>query len=70
MRCRTFNTGGTGSIPPWGTKIPHRCNVAKKKKKKTAELKKNKAKNWITGFFPRPLEAALLDMGPENLHVN
>ena len=69
MRCCTFNTGGTGSIPPWGTKIPHWCNVAKKKKN-TPELKKNKAKNWITGFFPRPLKAALLDMGPENLHVN
>ena len=31
------NAGGTGSIPGWGTKIPHAMQHSQKKKKKIAE---------------------------------
>ena len=37
LRICTSDAGGVGSIPGWGTKIPHSCSVAKKLNKKITE---------------------------------
>ena len=34
LRCYASNTGGAGSIPVWGTKIPHAARCGQKKKKR------------------------------------
>ena len=41
LRLHTPNTGGTGSIPDQGTKIPHAMQCSQKKKKIINNLKKN-----------------------------
>ena len=39
LRLRTSNVGGFGSIPGWGTKIPHAIWYSQKKKPKQQETK-------------------------------
>ena len=34
LRICTYDAGGVGSIPGWGTKFPHSCSVAKKLNKR------------------------------------
>ena len=44
LRLRASNAGGTGSIPGWGTKIPHAVQQSKKTKTKTKNLGINQTK--------------------------
>ena len=34
LRLQNFTAGGWGSIPDWGTKIPHAAQCGQKKKRK------------------------------------
>ena len=40
LRLCTYNAGCTGSVPDWGTKIPHASGHGQKKKKKKKKKKK------------------------------
>ena len=58
LRLCPFNTGSVGSIPGWGTKIPHAmlCDQKKKKEKKKQgrqERAKHNAASLAQGETPR-----------------
>ena len=52
LRLRASNAGGTGSIPGWGTNIPHAVQTKTKKQKN----KKEKTKKPKTTTTKTPLE--------------
>ena len=56
LRLHTPNGGGTGSIPGWGTKIPHATQHAQKKPKKTKKQNKTKQNKKRCGICTYTVE--------------
>ena len=69
LRPRASTAGGAGSIPGWGTKIPHakRCSQ-KKKKNRERERDETKVSNRTLGrLLGRDPQSMVKDQGGSNL---
>ena len=56
LRFSTPDTVGMGSIPGWGTKIPHDAQTGQKKKR---QLKKRKRKSTVCTYCVRLLRSEI-----------